>query len=249
MNPQFYNEYYHLEREGWWFRARLNILESMVKIIAKDKPLTILNVGAATGATSEMLSKYGKVTSLEYDAYCCRFLKEKTGIEAVNASLTDLPFEDESFELICAFDVIEHIEDDQKAVDEIYRVLAREGKYFVTVPAFMFLWSKHDEINHHYRRYKKRDFNQLFFHSGLTIDRSTYFNFLLFLPIATIRLMLKILPKRKSKDSTGSDNEILKSSWLANHLAYTIFHSEKKLITRNITFPFGVSILSIGTKK
>ena len=76
-----------------------------------------------------MLSKFGEVTSLEYDKYCCEFLKEKTGIEAINASLTELPFSDNSFDLVCAFDVIEHIEDHEKAVDEIFRVLKPKAKY------------------------------------------------------------------------------------------------------------------------
>ena len=92
MDKKFYQEYYTLEREGWWFKARLSILESHCKKLKIDSKISILNVGAATGATSEMLSKFGEVTSLEYDKYCCEFLKEKTGIEAINASLTELPF-------------------------------------------------------------------------------------------------------------------------------------------------------------
>ena len=133
MDQKFYQEYYKLEREGWWFKARLSILENYCQAIITNPDMKILNVGAATGATSEMLSKYGKVTSLEYDEFCCKFLKEKTGIEAINASLTELPFENNSYDMICAFDVIEHIENDNKAVEEIYRVLKQKGKYFITM--------------------------------------------------------------------------------------------------------------------
>ena len=80
MDQRFYQEYFKLEREGWWFKARLSILENYCKDMITNPDMKILNVGAATGATSEMLSKYGKVTSLEYDEFCCKFLKEKTGI-------------------------------------------------------------------------------------------------------------------------------------------------------------------------
>jgi SAM-dependent methyltransferase len=210
--------------------------------------MRILNVGAATGATSEMLSKFGEVTSLEYDEFCCKFLKEKTGIEAINASLTDLPFEDDSYDIICAFDVIEHIEDDIKAIEEIHRVLKPNGKYLLTVPAFQSLWSNHDLINHHYRRYRKNQFNKLIVNNKLKINYSTYFNFWLFIPISIVRFILNNIPRKKNSDSTGSDNEIMQSSKIVNGILYRIFYSEKFLLKLNIKFPFGVSILTIGSK-
>lgn len=248
MDKQFYQEYYTLEREGWWFKARLSILESHCKKLKIDSKISILNVGAATGATSEMLSKFGEVTSLEYDKYCCEFLKEKTGIEAINASLTELPFSDNSFDLVCAFDVIEHIEDHEKAVDEIFRVLKPKAKYFITVPAFQTLWSNHDVINHHYRRYKKNNLNKLITKSRLKIEYTSYFNFWLFIPISVTRFILNALPRKKDKHSSGSDNEIMKSSKIANTILYSVFHSEKYLLNFNVKFPFGVSIMSIGHK-
>jgi SAM-dependent methyltransferase len=248
MDHKFYQEYYKLEREGWWFKARLSILESYCKKIINRPEMRILNVGAATGATSEMLSKFGEVTSLEYDEFCCKFLKEKTGIEAVNASLTDLPFEDDSYDIICAFDVIEHIEEDSKAIEEIYRVLRPKGKYFLTVPAFQSLWSNHDVINHHFRIYRKNQINKLIVNKKLKIDDSTYFNFWLFIPISIVRFILNNISRKKDSDSTGSDNEIMQSSKIVNEILYRIFYSEKFLLKLNIKFPFGVSILTIGSK-
>ena len=248
MDQKFYQEYYKLEREGWWFKARLSILENYCQAIITNPDMKILNVGAATGATSEMLSKYGKVTSLEYDEFCCKFLKEKTGIEAINASLTELPFENNSYDMICAFDVIEHIENDNKAVKEIYRVLKPKGKYFITVPAFQSLWSNHDVVNHHFRRYKKKQLNKLIESTNLKIDHSTYFNFWLFIPISITRFILNNIPRKKDSNLSGSDNEILQSSNIINRILYRIFHSEKFLLRLNIKFPFGISILTIGYK-
>ena len=248
MDQKFYQEYYKLEREGWWFKARLSILENYFQAIITNPDMKILNVGAATGATSEMLSKYGKVTSLEYDEFCCKFLKEKTGIEAINASLTELPFENNSYDMICAFDVIEHIENDNKAVEEIYRVLKPKGKYFITVPAFQSLWSNHDVVNHHFRRYKKKQLNKLIESTNLKIDHSTYFNFWLFIPISITRFIFNNIPRKKDSNLSGSDNEILQSSNIINRILYRIFHSEKFLLRINIKFPFGISILTIGYK-
>lgn len=250
MDPKFYKEYYTLERSHWWFTARLDILEATLKkrVLSGQKP-NILNVGVATGATTEMLSKYGNVTSLEYDKDCCDFLKEKTGIEAINASLTELPFEDNTYDIVCAFDVIEHIEDDALAVGEINRVLKPGGKYFVTVPAFQFLWSNHDVVNHHYRRYTKKHFLTLFTSIGMKSTFSTYFNFWLFFPIAVVRTILNLLPKKKDEETSGSDNEVLASSTILNKILYLIFKSEKTLLGSGVRLPVGVSFLAIGKKQ
>lgn len=252
MDSKYYVEYYDLERSHWWFKARLNILrETVQKVLnSSDKSsFSILNVGAATGATSEMLQRFGEVTSLEYDKECCEFLLEKTGIKAINASLTELPFKDESFDIICAFDVIEHIENDTLAVYEIQRVLKKDGLFFLTVPAYQFLWSNHDVVNHHFRRYTLSSFRELVNGSGLKITYKTYFNFWLFPPIAFIRLLLNLISgDKKAKTTSGSDNEILQSSGLLNRLLFNIFHSEKHFLNKHISLPFGVSILVSGEK-
>jgi len=249
MDRQFYIEYYDLERNHWWFKARLQILESTFKKHIGDKrKLKILNVGVATGATTEMLQKFGDVTSLEYDKECCAFLKEKTGIDAVNASLTDLPFTSDEFDVVCAYDVIEHIEADELAIKEIYRVLKSKGQYVITVPAYQFLWSNHDVVNHHYRRYTKAALVNKVSSATFTAEYTTYFNTLLFPPIALVRFLLNLLPKGKTNKTSGSDNEVLSSSGLLNKILYQIFKSEDKILSKKVSLPFGVSILSIGRK-
>ncbi len=252
MDPKFYKEYYQLERNHWWFTARLSILESLLQKLVlqnKDAPLKILNAGVATGATSEMLNTYGEVTSLEYDKDCCDFLELKTSIKPVHGSLTELPFHDQEFDLVCAFDVIEHIEDDVLACQEIARVLKSDGMYFITVPAFKFLWSNHDVINHHFRRYTRRTLHESINNGNLKNEHSTYFNFLLFIPIALLRLSQKLLPKSKQQQSSGSDNEIFQSNALINKTLKSVFLLEKTILDRRIKLPFGISFLSIGTKK
>ncbi len=252
MDPKFYKEYYDLERNHWWFTARLSILESLLhRLVLKNQnaPLKILNAGVATGATSEMLNKYGEVTSLEYDKECCEFLEEKTGIKPVHGSLTALPFQDQEFDLVCAFDVIEHIEDDVLACQEIARVLKSDGQYYITVPAYTFLWSNHDVINHHFRRYTRKTLLESLNNGNLTNTHSTYFNFLLFLPIALMRLSQMLIPKSKERQSSGSDNEMFQSSNFISKTLRSIFLSEKAILDRRMKLPFGISFLSIGTRK
>ena len=96
MDKLYYQEYYFLERNHWWFKVREEILKDhlYLNIPEKKNTLKILNIGAATGKTTEMLSNFGEVTSIEYDQDCCEFVNNKTGIKVINASILELPFPD-----------------------------------------------------------------------------------------------------------------------------------------------------------
>lgn len=247
MDAAFYKEYFFIERNHWWFRARAEILADIISnLIQLKSDSIILNVGAATGQSSIMLSKYGTVKSLEYDEVCCKITKETLGIDITQGSILELPYADSSFDLVCCFDVIEHVEDHKKAASELLRVCKTGGYIFLTVPAFHFLWSEHDDINQHMRRYTKSSFLPLLNPYAKNIFTS-YFNFLLFIPIAIFRLISKLLPKRKSETNTGSDNSI-SSGALSNLLFYPLFRVEKYILRYGLKLPFGVSLLGIWQK-
>lgn len=249
MDKLYYKEYDKLEREHWWFRARLEILELFTrKLISKLKNNPkVLNAGAGTGATSVMLKKYGNVSSLEYDKDCAEYLSEILDENVLNNSLTDLPFDQQSFDLVCAFDVIEHIENHEKAIKESNRVLSKDGYIFLTVPAFNILWSRHDDINHHFRRYRLSELERILKENGFEIEYCSYFNFFLFPLVFLFRTFSKLLPNKKSDGSTGSDFEKFNFRFL-NKLLYTFFISESALLNREMKLPFGVSAMIIGKK-
>lgn len=245
MNKEYYKEYYSLERKHWWFRARSKIIAAQVeKAIKGIKSPKILNIGVATGATSEMLADFGEVTSLEYDSGCCQFLKEQLNFEVVQGSITALPFDDSSFDLVCAFDVIEHVEDDVLGLQEMVRVCKPGGQILVTVPAFMSLWSEHDEINHHFRRYTASSLQTLFSKAEEgAVHYITYFNSLLFLPIFLARKVANLIGrKNKTESRLKSDFSRFKTG-LLNDLLYRVFLSENFFLKKSYTFPAGVSIL------
>ena len=253
MQQDYYKEYYDLERKYWWFIAREKIISNYIKKLIRDKKLNaqnlkILNVGCGTGRSSQYLSEFGKVVSVEYDKHCCEFAAEKTGLEIINGSITELPFEDNSFDLVCAFDVIEHVEDDQLAVSEMKRVAKSSGIVFITIPAFMSLWSHHDVINHHFRRYKLSQIEALF--NKVTdgnILFTSYFNFFLFIPIYITRTVSNWVKSGQNRPGSGSDFETFKPGIMAN-LLYKLMLFESKFINRNIKLPFGVSLLYIWNK-
>lgn len=253
MQQDYYKEYYNYERQHWWFVARekliINTIKSHVLLTSTCKVnLKILNIGCSTGRSSEYLAQFGEVTSLEYDKECCDFTTQKTGLQIINGSITELPFEDKSFDLVCAFDVIEHVEDHEKAVEEMKRVADKNGVLFITVPAFMSLWSHHDEVNYHFRRYKIKEVNDLFCKKSDGVKMySTYFNSLLFLPILLFRKASNIFKFGDKRKGAGSDFESYNNSFL-NKILFNIMHFEKIFIKNKITLPFGVSLLYLWKK-
>ncbi len=248
MDKNYYKEYYGLERKHWWFVARGEILMDHLRAVMKARStIRILNIGAATGRSSELLETIGKVISIEYDQACYEFTKEKLNIELINASILDLPFEEDAFDLVCAFDVIEHVEDDELAVSEMKRVCKKGGIICVTVPAFMFLWSAHDEVNHHYRRYTKKQLKQLFEQDSQMVFHS-YFNFWLFFPIAFFRLLTSKFSKQSEhREDAGSDFFVMNNG-LVDKILYQIFRSERFFIRNRIALPVGVSLISTWKK-
>ena len=253
MDNLYYKEYYDLERKHWWFVGREKIITNQITKLLNEnrlvnKKLKILNIGCSTGRSSEYLSHFGNVTSIEYDKECCEFAIQKTGLEIINGSITELPFDENIFDLVCAFDVIEHVDDDVLAVSEMKRVAKKNGILFVTVPAYMSLWSHHDVINHHFRRYKATEIKNLFKKDNNGIELfSTYFNFFLFLPIYAVRVISNLLKLGKKRKGSGSDFETFNNKILNNFLL-SILNLENKLVKNYIKLPFGVSYLFIWRK-
>jgi len=248
MDKQYYREYFALEREHWWFRARSEILMGHLRTMVKSRgPLKILNVGAATGRSTELLGQFGKVTSVEYDGDCCEFTRSNTGLELTRASITTLPFRDEEFDLVCAFDVIEHVEDDATAVSEMTRVCSTGGLVCVTVPAFMFLWSHHDHINHHCRRYTGQGLREVLRKTRMRSVFQSYFNFWLFFPIALYRIVER-WRKPVQREDAGSDFFAMRNKML-DRLLYVILRTEGFLLDTGLRLPVGVSILSTWRKE
>lgn len=248
MNSAYYLEYYKLEREHWWFQVRAKIIAEQIEEVIKGRSeVKILNVGAATGRSTQLLSEYGEVTSIEYDKDCCDFTNEKLDLGILNASVLELPFENEAFDLVCAFDVIEHVENDELAAQEMKRVCKKDGLVFITVPAFMSLWNHHDVVNQHFRRYRMNEVIQLFDPSKQSIYKKTYFNFFLFFPIFIFRVSSKLIPQKWIRKDAGSDFTVVGEKSFINRIFYAIFDFERWLL-RYMKFPIGVSILFMMKK-
>ena len=140
--------------------------------------------------------------------------------------------------MITLFDVIEHVEEDGSSLQALSSMLNPGGRFVITVPAFNFLWSQHDDENHHKRRYRRRDLVNLAQQFGLNLDYISYFNSWLFPPTACVRLFRKIIPYEESWQDMRKPNEII------NRALQFLFSSERHVIGK-MTLPFGVSLVAV----
>ena len=249
MDKDYIRKYGKLEKENWWFIVRQKIILQILSQYlptCKNSRLQVLNVGVAGGASSKWLSKFGDVVSVENDPLFIEYLHSQN-IPVVESSITGLPFKDSSFDLVCAFDVIEHVDEDRVAVDELWRVCKPGGNVCITVPAFQSLWGVHDVVNRHKRRYTKQSLKRLIGETNADgILYSSYFNFLLFLPIFIFRKLNRLL--KAKKQTNESDFHYFNSNGIINHLLKFIFGIELYLL-KWIKFPLGVSLLLLACKQ
>lgn len=247
MDKKYIKEYNNLETTNWWFITRKKIISQLLqKFIPRGKAgqLKILNVGIASGESSRWLSEFGDVVSVENDPDFLEYLHSQN-FDVTAASITALPFQNNTFDLVCAFDVIEHVEQDKLAIQELWRVCKFGGSLCLTVPAFQELWGSHDIVNNHKRRYTKRRLHELLDENENEIVYSAYFNFILFIPIFIFRKMTSIFKPAKKNHS---DFAYFSQDGFTNKLLKKVFGIEPYLM-RWIKFPFGVSIFLLAQKK
>lgn len=249
MDRAYYLKYYDFEKNHWWFRARAEILKDYIgKHCQGFQKLKIINVGAATGGSIEWLTQLGEVTSLEFDKESVSFIREHLKAGVTEGSILSLPFEENTFDLVCAFDVIEHIEDDIRGVQELARVCKSKGSVLITVPAHMHLWSQHDVVNHHYRRYEVRSLLGLLkaLPKG-NVKFITYFNHYFYIPIMIIRRMNNLFSLLLRSKKLKSDFETFRPG-VTNEFFFSVMAREKKRVSSQIGFRQGVSILAHWAK-
>ena len=237
MDPSAYDRMAALQADHWWFAARRRIIRDQVRRMDLPENAVILDAGCGPGANLAMLSEFGDVTGMEMDGGA-RAYAQKTGLKVLDGHLPDgAPFAPESFDLIGAFDVIEHIEDDQGAVAGIQTLLKPGSAFLATVPANPWMWSTHDTHHHHFRRYTKASLTKLIEGAGFEIERMTYFNTFLYPVAAAVRLTRNTF---SASDRDASDDRM--PSAPVNTVLKTIFSAELPVLSV-IDLPFGVSLM------
>lgn len=231
------------ERIHWWYCGRRAILLSILKKINKNKVERALDIGSGTGGSTHDLTEFAKeVCGLEPSAEAIAYLHASYPDLKVLPGVFPQDMPDGQYNIITMFDVLEHIQDDRAAINALSSLLAPGGLAVITVPAFPFLWSRHDEHVHHFRRYIISGLKKIIMENkNLSIQHICYYNSILFFPILLIRLFHKIF-----KTERGGDDENVPNKFI-NQLLQRIFSLER-LWLPGVSLPFGVSIICIVKK-
>jgi len=238
MDPDLYREMAEIQQEHWWFRARREILARVIARLGLPTQADVLEIGAGTGGNLAMLTLYGKVSAVEMDPFARDYASQMSGIPVACGCLPDaLPFADKAFDLICLFDVLEHIDNDCDALRRVHALLKPGGRAVVTVPAYQWLYGPHDRAHHHVRRYTATQLALQARGAGLTVMRSGYFNALLFPPIALHRLHQILTGRREGHDATLPGR-------VTNGILHATFRLEKYIVPFTL-FPYGTSVLAV----
>ncbi|MEN7547926.1 class I SAM-dependent methyltransferase [Rapidithrix thailandica] len=245
MDISFEQKYHIYEEQHWWFLGRRHMLHQCIQHLPLNADSALLDIGCAGGPLLIELENRGfhNLTGIDVSAPAIQ-LAQKRGLK--NVQVMDgakLAFENDSFDLIIASDVLEHIQDEEKALHEWFRVLRPGGWLLVFVPAYNFLWSAHDEANQHYRRYTLTSLQNALKKQAWTKQKKAYWNFTLFLPVLFVRMAQNLV---RSTSSSGEHNLKKPSAWI-NKLLFQLLKIENKLL-KWINYPFGVSVFCLCQK-
>lgn len=249
MDRTYYEEYFFFEQDNWWFVSRRRILLVLLrKLLPRSGNLEILDAGCGTGINLAYLQEFGRVTGVDDSEDAIRFCRRRGNVSVLAGDLRALPLNTDRFDLVTALDVIEHIDEDETAVQNLVRVTKPGGHLLITVPAFPGLWSEHDEINHHKRRYRRKGLRALLERSGCEIEKLTYMNSFLF-PVAwTARTWQQLHRRFRSLPSHPPQTDFADYHPVVNAILTAIFTAETPLVT-SVGMPIGLSLVCFARKK
>lgn len=239
---------FEMEQKHFWHVGRKEIILSVLKrnVLNLEK-IRMLEIGCGNGNILGHLKQNGiNIEGGDIFLEGLNFCRKRAGSVALyQIDILALPFNDD-FDVIGAFDVLEHIDDDEKALVEINRALKTGGSLILTVPAHRFLWSYFDEASRHQRRYNKPELVTKLEQAGFAVKKVSYYMFFLFSLLAAIRLIGN-WRRHNKRTITIKESMELKTIPVINELFLVLFRLEGLMI-RHFTLPFGVSLIVLAEK-
>jgi SAM-dependent methyltransferase len=247
MNKDFEQTYHEIEESYWWFVTRRSLVRELVRRAAPDRKSAILEIGCSGGPLLQMLQSdgYDHLTGIDISPEAIQLCRRRKleNVRVMDALQPD--FAPASFDVIVASDVLEHLADAPGALEAWHALLRPGGTLIVFVPAFMMLWSGHDEVNQHFYRYRAAELATLAQSCGYEVRRKGYWDFLLFLPITIIRLASRFFGRVTNKAPSGDLKPLPRP---VNALLISLLRLENWLLLAGANYPWGLSAMVICQK-
>ena len=238
-----YQRMFEAEKRHWWFQGRLAAIERILAKYAAARPARLLDIGCGTGMFLERRQGDFGAAGLDFSREALEFSRRRGVRQLVRGDSQRLPFASDSFDVLTAFDLIEHVPNDGQLVAEAHRVLKRGGRFIASVPAHPFLWSAHDVALHHYRRYRWNEFDRLFDPAKWRRLRMTRMFAAIFPPAALIRGARRLLP---ANGKEAKADTVPTAEWL--NRALINWHKLEAAWIERFNAPMGLSILTVREK-
>jgi SAM-dependent methyltransferase len=223
----------------WWYRGRRRIMHGVLERLEIGPTAELLDAGCASGRTLDELVRYGSVHGIELNPLGVAAARRRGHRDVHVAHVEEMPFPDKSFDVVTCLDVIEHTPDDIASLEELRRVTKPGGALVVTVPAYQSLFSRHDVVNRHYRRYRRSTLRAAAARSGWRVEFDTYFNSVFLLPAALVRILLRSAP------NTEHRSELALTPRSLDAVLELPLRLEATLIRRGAALPAGLSLLAV----
>ena len=231
-----------VEDTHFWYKGMRFISRLILANYLLNKNNNILDAGCGTGGNFNFLSQFGKVVGIDISEYAINLAKQKGILNIKKGSIDNIPYPDNSFDLITGFDVIGHKQvNEKKAIDEFYRVLKPGGLLMIRVAAYEWLYSNHDLKVQNSRRYTKKSLINVLKRKNFQVIKKTYANTFLFPFIVLKRLMSNLFNLKKTESDVKTYNSLI------SQLLFIPFFIEG-IIINLVSLPFGTSIIVVAKK-
>jgi SAM-dependent methyltransferase len=231
-----------VDEHHWWFRGRRRVIDARLARLELPSGCETLDAGCGSGRTMDELRRYGRVSGFDVNPLAVEYARTRGHADVRRARLEEIPWSDESFDLITCLDVLEHTPDDVASLRELRRVARPGATLLLTVPAYQLLWSSHDVANHHYRRYRRPGLVRAARAAGWEPVGWTYFNSILLAPAAVVRLSERW--RRRRRAGRAHSHVEMTPRWLDRVLELPL-RAEAAAIRGGLRLPAGLSLMGV----
>lgn len=231
------------DEHHWWYRGRRRVIAAQLERLGPPPgDGAVLDAGCGSGRTMDDLRRYGRVAGFDLNRLGVEHARRRGHDDVCEARVEEIPWPDESFDLITCLDVIEHTPDDVASLRELLRVARPGAILLVTVPAYQALWSSHDVSNHHFRRYRRRQLVARAAEAGWEPVSATYFNSILLPAAAGVRWLERL---RGRTDAPGERSHVEMTPRGLDRVLEWPMRAEAAAIRRGMRLPAGLSVMGV----